>query len=108
MKHGIAARADIRDQLGIRLDDGARLQLLVDQRERIARREAAFDERQLSLDLDRAEAEQMRRDRRRWQAKFERLELEIVTEPERVRRGYDVAADRLEIVGLLYLWPKSN
>ena len=82
--------------------------LLVDQRERIAKREAAFDDRQLRLEFDQVEAEQLRRDRRRWQAKYERLAREIDTEPERVRRGYDVVADRLEIVGLMHLWPKSN
>ena len=82
--------------------------LLVDQRERIAKREAAFDDRQLSLEFDQAEAEQVRRDRRRWQAKYERLAREIAIEPERVRRSYDVVADRLEIVGLVHLWPKSN
>jgi superfamily II DNA/RNA helicase len=82
--------------------------LLVDQRDRIARREASFDDRQLSLEFDRAEAEQARRDRRRWQAKYERLARDIETEPERVRRSYDVVADRLEIVGLVHLWPKSN
>jgi hypothetical protein len=82
--------------------------LLVEQRARIEKREAAFDDRQLSLELDRGEAEQARRDRRRWQSKYERLGRDIATEPERVRRGYDVVADRLEIVGLLHLWPKSN
>ena len=82
--------------------------LLVDQRERIAKREAAFDDRQLSLEFDQAEAEQARRDHRRWQAKYERLARDIATEPERVRRSYDVVADRLEIVGLVHLWPKSN
>jgi hypothetical protein len=82
--------------------------LLAGQRKRIADREAKFDDRQLTLELDRAEAEQMRRDRRRWQAKYDRLAKEIETEPERVRRGYDVVADRLEIVGLVHLWPKSN
>jgi SNF2 family DNA or RNA helicase len=82
--------------------------LLVEQRERIARREAAFDDRQLRLEFDQAEAEQARRDRRRWQAKYERLAREIETEPERVRQSYNVVADRLEIVGLVHLWPKSN
>jgi hypothetical protein len=82
--------------------------LLVDQRERIAKREAAFDDRQLSLEFNPAEAEQARRDRRRWQGKYERLAREIAIEPERVRRSYDVVADRLEIVGLVHLWPKSN
>jgi hypothetical protein len=82
--------------------------LLVDQRDRIARREASFDDRQITLEFDRVEAEQARRDRRRWQAKYERLAREIETEPERVRQTYNVVADRLEIVGLVHLWPKSN
>jgi hypothetical protein len=43
--------------------------LLIDQLGRIAKLEATFDDRQLTLDLDPAEAEQVRRDRRRWQAK---------------------------------------
>ena len=81
--------------------------LLVDQRERIAERDAAFDDRQITLTFDQAEAEQARRDRRRWQAKYQRLAREIIAEPERVRRSYDVVADRLEIVGLVHLWPKQ-
>jgi hypothetical protein len=82
--------------------------LLVDQRERIAKREATFDDRQLTLQFDHVEAEQVRRERRRWKAKYERLARDIATEPERAQRSYDVVADRLEIVGLVHLWPKSN
>lgn len=82
--------------------------LLVEQRARIAKREAAFNPDQIEMEFDQAEAEQARRDRRRWQAKYERLARDIDTEPERVRRSYDVVADRLEIVGLVHLWPKSN
>jgi SNF2 family DNA or RNA helicase len=82
--------------------------LLLDQRDRIAKREATFDDRQLTLEFDRIEAEQARRDRRRWQAKYERLAREIETEPARVRQSYNVVADRLEIIGLVHLWPKSN
>jgi hypothetical protein len=82
--------------------------LLVDQSQRIAKREATFDDRQLSLEFDPAEAEQARRDRRRWQAKYERLSQEIIAEPKRVRQSYEVIADRLEVVGLVHLWPKSN
>ena len=105
-----ARRADVaRELVAIGEQESEALRkLLVEQRERIAKRESAFDDRQLSLELDQAEAEQVRRDRRRWQAKYERLAREIATEPERVRRGYDVVADRLEIVGLVHLWPKSN
>jgi superfamily II DNA or RNA helicase len=105
-----ARRAEVARELvaiGEQEADALR-KLLADQRARIAKREATFDDRQLSLDLDPVEAEQARRDRRRWQSKHERLAREIITEPKRVQRGYDVVADRLEIVGLVHLWPKSN
>ena len=62
---------------------------------------------QLSL-FDDAEADQLRRDRRHWSAKLERLTADIGREPERVRRAYNVVADRLETVGLVYLWPEGN
>ena len=55
-----------------------------------------------------AEAAQRRRDRLHWQRKVAELEAQLVGEPERLREGYRVCADRLEIVGLLYLWPASN
>jgi len=105
-----ARRAEVaRELLTVGEEESEALRrLLVDQRDRIARREASFDDRQLSLEFDRAEAEQARRDRRRWQAKYERLAREIEIEPERVRQSYSVVADRLEIVGLVHLWPKSN
>ena len=62
---------------------------------------------QLNL-FDDAEAEQRRRDRRRWKAKLEKLTKDIAEEPDRVRAGYDVVADRLETIGLVYLWPEGN
>jgi superfamily II DNA or RNA helicase len=83
--------------------------LLEDQHARVAKADAEPDDRQLSfLPGVEAEAEQRRRDRRHWKAKLERLATDIEQEPERVRRGYSVAADRLETIGLVYLWPESN
>ena len=83
--------------------------LLEDQRARIAKADAEPDDRQLSFLPDvEAEAEQRRRDRRHWKAKLERLTTDIEQEPERVRRSYSVAADRLETIGLVYLWPETN
>jgi hypothetical protein len=55
-----------------------------------------------------AEAERRRRDRRHWKVKLDRLASDIEQEPERVRQSYVVAADRLETIGLVYLWPESN
>jgi SNF2 family DNA or RNA helicase len=83
--------------------------LLEDQRERVAKADAEPDDPQLSLLPEvAAEAEQRRRDRRHWKAKLERLASDIEQEPERVRQSYIVAADRLETIGLVYLWPESN
>jgi ERCC4-related helicase len=83
--------------------------LLEDQRARIAKADAEPDDRQLSfLPEVEAEAEQRRRDRRHWKAKLERLATDIAQEPDRVRRAYSVAADRIETIGLVYLWPETN
>jgi superfamily II DNA or RNA helicase len=83
--------------------------LLEDQRGRIAKADAEPDDAQLSfLPEMKAEAEQRRRDRNHWKAKLERLSRDIEQEPERVRRAYTVAADRLETIGLVYLWPVTN
>jgi superfamily II DNA or RNA helicase len=83
--------------------------LLEDQRGRIDKADAEPDDRQLSfLPELKAEAEQRRRDRSHWKAKLERLATDIEREPDRVRRAYTVAADRLETIGLVYLWPVSN
>ena len=81
--------------------------LLEDQRGRIAKAEAEPEDMQLSLFPD-AEAEQRRRDRRHWKSKLERLTADIAKEPDRVRQGYTVVADRIETIGLVYLWPEGN
>jgi hypothetical protein len=81
--------------------------LLEDQRSRVAKADAEPDDKQLSLFLD-AEAEQLRRDRRHWKVKLDRLATDIGHEPGRVRQSYSVTADRLESIGLVYLWPEGN
>jgi hypothetical protein len=83
--------------------------LLEEQHARIAKADAEPDDKQLSLLPElQAEAEQRRRDRRHWKTKLERMTTEIAQEPERVRRSYSIAADRVETVGLVYLWPETN
>ncbi len=73
---------------------------------RVAKADAEPEDIQLTL-FDEAEAEQRRRDRRRWKVKLEKLAKDIAEEPERVRAGYNVVADRLETIGLVYLAHKS-
>jgi hypothetical protein len=102
--------ATIKDLAAIGEKEATSLRrLLEDQLGRIAKAEAQPDEQQLSLLPDlAAEAEQRRRDRRHWRAKLERLSADIEREPERVRRGYSVVADRLQTIGLVYLWPEGT
>jgi hypothetical protein len=54
------------------------------------------------------EMRQFEADRRSWDGKLLRLQHELESEPEKVRRGYEVQARRLEPVGLIYLWPATN
>ena len=54
------------------------------------------------------EMRQFEADRRSWDGKLLRLQNELETEPEKVRRGYEVQARRLEPIGLVYLWPSTN
>lgn len=83
--------------------------LLEDQRARISKADAAPDDQQLSfLPEIEAEVEQRRRDRRHWKAKIERLDRDIESGPKRVLESYSVVADRLETIGLVYLWPEGN
>ena len=54
------------------------------------------------------ELRQFEADKRSWDRKLTRLRNEHESEPEKVRRGYEVQARRLEPVGLVYLWPSTN
>lgn len=85
--------------------------LITTQRNRVAEEFAKPEDLQGELDLNdelAAEAAQRRRDRLHWQRKVAELETQLASDPERLREGYRVRADRLEVVGLLYLWPASN
>ncbi len=64
-------------------------------------------EEEISKQAER-ELRQFEADRRSWDGKLLRLQNELETEPEKVRRGYQVQARRLEPVGLVYLWPATN
>ncbi len=54
------------------------------------------------------EMRQFEADRRSWDGKLLRLQNELESEPEKVRRGYEVQTRRLEPVGIVYLWPATN
>ena len=97
-------------QLVKRGDEEARslTALLEQQRSRIAKAAKEFSPSQLTLDLVPEERREREADRRHWDGRLTRLELELRDEPKRLRESYEVRAHRLEPVGLVYLWPVSG
>jgi hypothetical protein len=80
-------------------------EVIVAQRDRIRARVASA--RQLLLDLD-EERRQLEADRRHWHRRLESLDQELESEPARIRAIYDVQAQRVDPVGIVYLWPVSG
>lgn len=54
------------------------------------------------------ERRQLEDNKRYWTKRLTMLEQELKTEPERIRGIYQVKAQRIEPVGLVYLWPITN
>ncbi len=81
--------------------------LLQDQRDRILKQMQQYETQQLSL-FNPEERRQIDRDRRHWETRVGKLELEMVKEPERIQQTYAVKASRVEPVGIVYLWPVSS
>jgi hypothetical protein len=83
-------------------------ELLEQQRSRIGKAAKDFNPDQLTLDLVPEERREREADRRHWETRLARLERELRDEPNRIRDSYQVQAQRLEPVGLVYLWPVSG
>ena len=54
------------------------------------------------------EQRQLDSNRRYWAKRLSELDGEMKTEPDRIRSLYEVRAQRVEPVGLVYLWPISR
>ena len=81
--------------------------LLEEQRARILKQFQQYETQQLNL-FNPEERRQIDSDRRHWERRVAELEQEIVTEPERIQQTYQVKAERIEPVGIVYLWPVSS
>lgn len=102
---GEVARKDLT-VIGAREADALKV-LLTAQRDRIRKEAAGKDSDQLELDLsDPAERRQREADRKRWDRRLTEIERELTEEPGRVAKSYEVRAERLEPIGILYLWPR--
>ena len=88
-------------------ESGSMVELLESQRARI--QDALGDgSRQLPLGFDDNERRQLEADQRAWQRRLEAIEAELETEPARITDSYTIRADRVDPIGLVYLWPRTG
>ena len=104
------ARAEAEGKLAARgREEAASLRdLLVAQRGRILQQERQAETPQQMDLFAEDERRQLRLDRASRQKRLAEIDNEIEREPRRVQQGYQVAAHRLEPVGLVYLWPVTG
>jgi hypothetical protein len=81
--------------------------ILEEQRRRIVGTADKYRDTQPGL-FNPEEMRQLEADRRHWVRRLADLERELATEPERIRGVYVVKAQRVEPVGLVYLWPVTG
>ena len=80
------------------------------QRERVVAELARHREErpQLSLGFKQEETRQLEADKRHWQRRLDQFDRDLEREPARIQEFYEVRAQRVEPVGLVYLWPETN
>jgi hypothetical protein len=59
-------------------------------------------------EADAAQKKQVAEDREWLEGRVAALEKELATEPEELAKGYDVELERVEPMGLVYLWPTTS
>ena len=52
-----------------------------------------------------AERRQLEDNRKYWEDRLKTIDLDLVQEPERIRRTFALQTDRVEPAGAIYLWP---
>ncbi|MDE0037656.1 MAG: helicase-related protein [Gammaproteobacteria bacterium] len=85
-------------------------QTLDEQRQRVVAelqdRQEDYD--QLLFEYLQEEVRQLDADMRHWRMRLEQFDRGLKEEPDRIREFYKVRAQRVEPVGLVYLWPETN
>ena len=75
-------------------------------RKELERHEGEFE--QLALGFPDEERRQLETDMKSWRVRLEQFSRHLKEEPARIREFYEVRAQRVEPVGIVYLWPESN
>lgn len=63
---------------------------------------------QMTFGFSEDERRQLDSNRKYWGKRLSELRRELETEPQRIRDLYEVRAQRIEPVGLVYLWPVTR
>jgi len=82
--------------------------ILEEQQKRVAETAGKYKDPQLMLDFNDDEQRQLESNKRHWEKRLRAIGQELASEPERIRALYEVKAQRIEPVGLVYLWPMSG
>jgi hypothetical protein len=82
--------------------------ILEEQRKRVADTAAKYRDPQMRLEFNDEEQRQLESNQRHWEKRLQAIDRELATEPERIRSLYEVKAQRIEPVGLVYLWPVTG
>ena len=72
----------------------------------LSKHNQAFD--QLTFNFNEEEKRQLEADMRAWRLRLQQFDRDLDSEPTRIRNFYDVRAQRIEPVGIVYLWPETN
>jgi superfamily II DNA or RNA helicase len=89
------------------LDESKQMrELLAAQQKHITEKKLQTSQRTLPFDGE--ELRQFNADRRHWDKRLDQLEQELATEPSRIQEIYAIKAQRIEPVGIVYLWPLSE
>lgn len=84
-------------------------EILLDQQKRLRETATKYQtDAQLPLGFSEDEQRQLEANRRHWDKRLAALSGELEREPARIREVYAVRANRLEPVGLVYLWPVTG
>jgi superfamily II DNA or RNA helicase len=105
------AAADARARLITRGEqEGRDMRLLLERQQALIEATAAQDSQaqEYLTGLLPEEERQREANRRHWAKRLRALEHELEAEPKRVREVYAVRAQRVEPVGLVYLWPRTG
>ena len=108
----VARRATDRLRERAKREERQLRETLEAQRERVAtelrKHEDAGTQLELKLELSEDEKRQHQADVASWRRRLVQFDRDLESEPARVRAFYEVRSQRVEPIGLVYLWPDTG